>query len=235
MTSAERDLLACSQMPAQRLRLVLLGLSLLAPACGPGGEGGSDGPGSTSEASSSGTTGQTESTHSPTESTHSPTEAGSSTEPADTTGTTTLDTVGPDETTTAGEAMPGPCDEVPVPEPANKFVKYAALKHVVDEGRHYLHFFASDKSDNSIEDFLELGEEEPALGEYAVSFSAEVWIGEAGSSVGGAATVELVALTEECVAGVIRDVVPDEEDPYSPKELAVELLSGGFVGKRLTL
>lgn len=94
MTSAERDLLACSQMPAQRLRLVLLGLSLLAPACGPGGEGGSDGPGSTSEASSSGTTGQTESTHSPTESTHSPTEAGSSTEPADTTGTTTLDTVG---------------------------------------------------------------------------------------------------------------------------------------------
>ncbi|MDC0668672.1 hypothetical protein [Nannocystis radixulma] len=225
-------------MLMHRLHFLALSCSLLAPACGPGGGGDSDSPDTTTDSGSTETAGQTGSTQSPTEA-GSTTETGSTTDASgtptseggtETTATTTLDTDGPDETTTTGEAMPGPCDDVPAPDPANKFKPLVFLKHVTADSRFYLDFNAADINQNSVRLTIEFGSEEPAVGVHEVSFTGEVWIGESGGGASGTATIELVTLTEECVAGIVSEVVAVEDD-----EQVLNLFPGGFVGERVTL
>jgi hypothetical protein len=221
-----------------RLHFLALSCSLLAPACGPGGGGDSDSPDTTTDSSSTETAAQTESTQSPTEA-GSTTETGGTVDPSgtptseggtETAATTTLDTDGPDETTTTGEAMPGPCDDVPVPEPANKFKPLVFLKHVTADSRFYLDFNAADIDHNSMRLTIELGGEEPVVGVHELSFSGEVLIGEAPRGASGTATIELVTLTEECVAGIVSEVVAVDDD-----EQVLKFFPGGFVGERVTL
>ncbi len=247
----ERCLLNTSSMLSLRTStsLLCLSLSLLAPACGNGGNDGDggDGANTTSDATTA-TTGTSltegvDSTDSldPTDS-PDPTEAGSS----GTDGSSTLEPTGIDgssstgdtttgsateadtEADTTGEPVAGPCDDLIAPDPANAFIDFAEVVHSVKNNNHYFNLGAFDGDNSWDVIFFDLGNAEPVPGTFVKhEIVGDELLGEAGGGVNGTATLELLTVTPECVTGRVSELALDGEVYFVDEEL-----EGGFVATR---
>lgn len=222
-------------MTALRSFSTLLCLSLLASACGPGdgGTGGATEPAtetaSQPESGSTGSAGATEGASTSGDTTLAPT--GSSGGETSTGGATVdpgTETDTDEPVITTGEPMPGPCDDLVPPDPANKFYDFAELVHVLEDQNHYFTMRGYDGDNSWDVVFFDLGAEEPAPGVWPMHVVlGEELLGEAGGGVNGTATLELISVTPECVTGRISDLVLDYEVWFVHEELP-----GGFVATR---
>lgn len=130
------------------------------------------------------------------------------------------------DTTTTGDP-PGPCDELVPSDPANEFISGAAVPtYNGDEHALQLGWY---EDGNSWSVLFNLGTDGPTVGVVpAFPYSGETYVGPAGGSAAGTATLELIEVTPACVVGRISGVMEMDDDMWIS-----EMLPGGFVAVRM--
>lgn len=196
----------------------MVGLVLLASACG--GEGGdSEGSGE------AGTQGHGETGG---DSSGGPSGSGASvTEAVPTTGEAGTDTGEPEGTTMGAE--PGECGGVAIPEPVNGFIAPSFLDHQVDAQAFSLTL--RTEGDSHWVATFQLGASEPVVGtQMGLEVTGDDVVGRGSSGFIGTVTLELLAVTETCVVGLVSDVVIEGE----ATDILVKQMAGGFFAERRT-
>ena len=223
-------------MPTLRTT-ALLALVLLAPACGDNGGSATHEATGDPAATTDADTGATDPTEAADTDTTVSTDESTTVAPTTTTDdSTSTGTVEPDTDTdtdpTTGGPPPDPCEGLTPPEPASA-VDGGELFHDIRGQRYALDlqgYKVQDVDDNSWDVYVnDLGPDEPTVGTImGLEISASETLGMSEGGTTGTATLEIVAITPDCVTGRISDVVTEQPTMWIETELP-----GGFViGRR---